>query len=127
MSPSQASTEAATIGATYRAKAGPTDARVGGVCAGGYHPPMTTTARYAPGQRLRITQQVPRLEREGGGTMSTTVEGVVVKFEQRKTGSWFAHASDHKLWLDSLTIKKDDGELVVLNLDQNSNIEIIGA
>lgn len=88
---------------------------------------MTMTARYAPGQRLRITQQVPRLEREDGGTLSTTVEGTVVKFEQRKTGSWFAHAADHKLWLDSLTIKKDDGELVVLNLDQNSNIEIIGA
>lgn len=58
--------------------------------------------------------------------MSITVEGIVVKFEQRKTGSWFAHASDHKLWLDSLTIKKDDGELVVVNLDQHSGVEVVG-
>lgn len=88
---------------------------------------MTITARYTPGQRLRITQQVPRLEREGGGTLSTTIEGQVVKFEQRKTGSWFAHSKDHKLWLDSVTIRKNDGELVVVNLDHHSSVEVLGS
>lgn len=86
---------------------------------------MTLSTRYTPGQRVRITQQVPRLERQGGGTMVTSVEGTVVTYEQRKTGSWYAHAKDHKLWLDSLTLKKDDGELVVVNLDQYSSVDVM--
>lgn len=87
---------------------------------------MTTIARYTPGQRLKVTQQVSRPQREDGGPMTISVEGSVVRFEQRKTGSWFAHSQDHKLWLDSLTLKKDDGELVVVNLDQNSHVEVVG-
>lgn len=87
---------------------------------------MTITTRYQPGQRVRITQQVLRADRPGGGTMATTVEGTIVKFEQRKTGSWFAHSKDHKLWLDSVTIKKDDGEIAVVNLDQHSHVELVG-
>lgn len=89
--------------------------------------PSASSARYAPGQRLKVTQQVPRLARPDGGTLSTAIEGTVVSFEQRKTGSWFAHAKDHKLWLDSLTLRKDDGELVVVNLDQNSSVEVLSA
>ena len=87
---------------------------------------MTTIAPYTKGQKLKITQQVPRLAREGGGTISATVEGTVVACEQRKTGSWFAHAKDHNLWHDSVTLKKADGELVVVNLDQHSHVEVVG-
>ena len=78
--------------------------------------------RYAAGTRVRVTQQVPRLT----GVMVTTVEGTVVRYGQQKTGSWFAHAQDDKLWLDRLELKKADGELVVLNLDQYSRVEIPG-
>ena len=81
---------------------------------------------YRPGQRVRITQQVLRLDRPGGGTMATSVEGVILRAYQAKTGSWFAHSKDKKLWLDRIEIRKDDGELVVVNLDQNSNIEMLG-
>jgi hypothetical protein len=77
---------------------------------------------FQPGQRVRVTQQVPRLS----GGMSTTVEGVVLRAGQEKTGSWFAHAKDHKLWLDRLELRKDDGEIVVVNLDQFSRVEAIG-
>jgi hypothetical protein len=78
---------------------------------------------FVPGQRVRITQQVPRLS----GDMASTVEGVVVKSGQGKTGSWFAHSKDHKLWLDRVELRKDDGELVVVNLDQYSRIEVVAA
>lgn len=77
---------------------------------------------YPIGTRVRVTQQVPRLT----GVMTTTVEGTVLRFGQQKTGSWFAHAKDDKLWLDRLELRKDDGELVVLNLDQYSRVEIPG-
>ena len=50
------------------------------------------------------------------------MEGTVQRYEQRKTGSWFAHAKDDKLWLDRLTLQKDDGEIVVCVLDQYSHV-----
>lgn len=86
---------------------------------------MSIQTRYVPGQRVRVTQQVPRLERAGGGTMTTFVEGTIVKAEQEKTGSWYAHTKDHKVWLDRLRLKKDDGEIVVLNLDQYSHVDVL--
>jgi hypothetical protein len=84
-----------------------------------------TTPLYKPGQRVRVTQQVPRLDRAGGGTMSTTIEGTVVNFNQQKTGSWFAHSRDHKLWIDRLELRKDDGEIVLLNLDHYSHVDVV--
>lgn len=81
----------------------------------------TEKVMYTPGQRVRVVQQVPRLS----GSFATTIEGTVVKFEQQKTGSWYAHAKDDKLWLDRLELRKDDGETVVLNLDRNSRIESV--
>jgi len=77
---------------------------------------------YQPGQRLRITQQVPR----GSHVGTATVEGVVEGYEQQKTGSWFAHSEDKKLWLDRLKLRTDDGEIVYCNLDQYSRVEVLG-
>lgn len=73
----------------------------------------------APGTRVRITQQLPSVQR----VTTTTVAGTVVRFRQAMTGSWFAHSLHDKLWLDRLELRKDDGELVVLNLDQYTVIE----
>jgi len=80
---------------------------------------------YKPGTRVKVTQQVPRQE-FGGGPMVTTVEGTVVSFQQEKTGSWYAHSRDHKLWMDRLELRKDDGEIVHLNLDQYSAVDVVG-
>lgn len=74
------------------------------------------------GSRVRVTQQTPLRDR----TWSEVVEGTVVRFRQAKTGSWFAHARGDRLWLDRLEVQRDDGELVVLNLDQFSVIESLG-
>jgi len=76
---------------------------------------------FKPGQRVRITQQVPRQTKVG----TVTVEGVVEAFEQQKTGSWYAHSEDKKLWLDRLRIRKDDGEIIYCNLDQFSRVEVL--
>lgn len=84
---------------------------------------MTTLhPSYKIGQKVRVTQQTPRQS----GSLTIAIEGVIVKFEQQKTGSWFAHARDNKLWLDRLELRRDDGEQVVVNLDQYSRVEIIG-
>jgi len=73
------------------------------------------------GMRVRILQQIPQRE----DSWTTQLEGEVVSFEQRKTGSWFAHGKDDRLWLDRIEIRKDDGEITVCNLDQYSRVEII--
>jgi hypothetical protein len=78
-----------------------------------------TQQDFKPGTRIRVTQHTPRQQ----GMLKTVVEGTLVKLEQQKTGSWYAHAKDDKLWLDRLVLRRDDGELVYLNLDQYSILE----
>ena len=79
---------------------------------------LNSTA-FAPGTHVRVTQQFPQVE----NVWTNQVQGTVVRYRQSKTGSWFAHAKDDKLWLDRLELELADGELVVLVLDQNSVIE----
>ncbi len=76
---------------------------------------------YRPGTRVRVVQQIARTR----SPWTSTVEGVIVGYEQSKTGSWFAHSKDDRLWLDRLTLRKDDGEIVVCNLDQYSHVEAL--
>jgi hypothetical protein len=77
------------------------------------------TTLYQPGKRVRVTQQLPHRD----ATWSSQVEGVITRYRQAKTGSWFAHAKDDQLWLDRLELRLDDGEITVLNLDQYTQIE----
>lgn len=80
---------------------------------------LCAMSRLEPGQFVTVTQQIPHQRAD----WTTSVTGEVVKVEQKKTGSWFAHAKDDKLWLDRLTLRKDDGEIVDLILDQFTHIE----
>ena len=79
------------------------------------------TSEYQPGMRVRVTQQIPFGQRAS----NTTVEGVILRYGQQKTGSWYAHAKDDRLWLDRLELQCDNGELVVCNLDQLSRVEVV--
>jgi hypothetical protein len=73
-----------------------------------------------PGAKVSVTQQIPMRNR----VWSSKTAGTVVDYEQRKTGSWYAHSRDDKLWLDRLTVRKDDGEITTLNLDEYTRIEM---
>ena len=77
------------------------------------------TDQFKPGQRVVVTQQIPQRD----DNWAIRVEGSVVNYEQRKTGSWYAHAKDDRLWLDRLVLRKDDGEIVVCNLDRYTRVE----
>jgi|SRR5687768_9226528 hypothetical protein len=78
--------------------------------------------RLIPGARVRVTQQIAARHY----SWASTVEGVVVEYAQKETGSWFAHSKDEKLWLDRLEIRKDDGEITTLILDDYSAVEVLG-
>ena len=76
--------------------------------------------QLTPGARVKVTQQIPARDY----AWSTAVTGTVVGYEQKQTGSWFAHSKNDKLWLDRLTLRKDDGEISTLNLDEYSVVQV---
>ncbi len=80
-----------------------------------------TGAGIDEGVRVRVTQRVSF----GTGGTTGVVEGVVLRCGQQKTGSWFAHSRDDKLWIDRIELETADGEVVVCNLDQQSVVEVI--
>ena len=82
---------------------------------------MSIEIEAGVGQRVRVTQQIPFAQK----TQTTVIEGEVLRAGQQKTGSWFAHSRDKKLWLDRLELRRDDGEIVHLNLDQYSKVEVL--
>jgi len=76
-----------------------------------------------PGARVAVTQQIPMRDR----VWTNELRGTILSFEQRPTGSWFAHSKDDKLWLDRMVVRKDDGEITTLNLDGYSRVEMLPA
>lgn len=75
-----------------------------------------------PGVQVKVTQQIAARDY----TLSSEVRGTVIEYKQKQTGSWFAHSKNDKLWLDRLTLRKLDGEITTLNLDDYSVVEITG-
>ncbi len=80
-------------------------------------------SQFKPGVQVRVVQQIAARDH----TFTSDVRGIVVSFSQKPTGSWFAHGKDDRLWLDRLTLRKPDGELITLNLDDYSVVEIENA
>jgi hypothetical protein len=78
-------------------------------------------SRLRPGARVRVVQQIAARHYAWG----TAHVGTVLRFEQKQTGSWFAHARGDKLWLDRLAIRKDDGEVFTFNLDEYTRLDIL--
>jgi hypothetical protein len=74
-----------------------------------------------PGVRVKVTQQIAGRYY----AWPTEVVGTVVSYEQRPTGSWYAHSKNDRLWLDRLTLRKADGELTTLNLDEFTHIDLL--
>src|SRR2546423_12283760 len=76
--------------------------------------------QLVPGAKVVVTQQIPMRNR----VWTNTIRGTVVSMEQKPTGSWFAHSKGDKLWLDRLVLRKDDGEITTLNLDEFTRVEV---
>ena len=76
-----------------------------------------------PGAKVKVTQQIAARDY----ALTSDVVGTVLSFEQKQTGSWYAHSKNDKLWLDRLLLQKDDGELTTLNLDDYSHVELLAA
>jgi hypothetical protein len=77
--------------------------------------------QIVPGATVKVIQQIAARDY----SWSSETAGTVVSFEQKQTGSWYAHSKNDKLWLDRLTIRKSDGELTTLSLDDFTRITIL--
>ena len=77
-------------------------------------------SKLVPGTQVKVTQQIAARDY----AWISEVRGTVVSYQQKQTGSWYAHSKGDKLWLDRLTLQKPDGEQTSLILDEFSNIEI---
>tara|TARA_R110002072_G_scaffold42064_2_gene117385 strand:- start:45724 stop:45987 length:264 start_codon:yes stop_codon:yes gene_type:complete len=76
---------------------------------------------YGVGSLVRVTKELSR----GEDRSAFGVEGEILRMGQQKTGSWYAHSKDKKLWLDRLELRKADGEIVVMNLDDRTSVEVL--
>jgi hypothetical protein len=76
--------------------------------------------QLVPGAKVRVVQQIAARNY----SWSSETAGTIVEFQQKQTGSWYAHSKDDKLWLDRLTLKMPDGELTTLNLDEFSVVKL---
>ena len=74
--------------------------------------------QFPPGTPVRVTQAC----RHGAETVEAVVIGVVECWEDQPTGAWYADAKHNKVWLKRLTLRKADGELSVLVIDDRTAI-----
>lgn len=79
------------------------------------------TLLYQPGTVVKVTQQIPRRL----DTYTTTVTGTVIRHERQSSGSWYARNKRNKVWLDRLLIRKSDGEVSILNLDEYTVVDVV--
>ncbi len=77
--------------------------------------------KLKPGTRVRVTQTIDRRDAD----WQTSVTGEVIFCGLEKTGSWYAHCPKGKLLLTRLRLRKGDGELTTLTLDQHTRVEIL--
>lgn len=57
-----------------------------------------------------------------GHAMHCEVIGTVEAWEDLPTGSWYAHGKDDKLWLKRLRLRKADGEVTLLVIDDGTAV-----
>lgn len=75
-----------------------------------------------PGQRVRVSSRINGRDIH----WQNHVEGVAVSVEPLPTGSWFAGGKNDKLWLRRILLRKDDGELTLVNVDADTDVAVVG-
>jgi hypothetical protein len=83
--------------------------------------PTPPKSKYAPGTRLRVVQQV----RVGHRRWLTEMVGTVAQESLRPVGG--IEMGGKALYCHQPTLKliKDDGEISVLAIDENTDVEVI--
>lgn len=75
-------------------------------------------AAFPPGTPVCVTETTLRRD----DPIETRIIGVVEAWEEMPTGSWFAHGKGDRLWLKRLRLRKADGEITLLVVDDGTTI-----
>ncbi len=79
------------------------------------------TQDIKPGQRIRVFQEIDRRE----GNWVHDLVGTVLAVRPEKTGSWHAHGKNDKLWLNRIRLRKEDGEITTIVVDQHTRLDVL--
>lgn len=74
-----------------------------------------------PGDNIELSHEV----KVGSERWYTTTTGTVVKTERRRHGLHFRRNQDDKVFSDLIVLRRDDGELATLTLDEFSELRRI--
>jgi len=75
-------------------------------------------SQFPPGTPVCVRATVRRRDHDS----VAEVVGVVESWDVLSTGSWYAHGKNHKLWLPRLKLRKADGEMTLLVIDNATEI-----
>ena len=89
---------------------------------------MSTDARQLfahlrPGDRIEVVHEV---KVGSSKTWSTKTVGTVVNTERRRQGLHFRRALDDKVFADMIKLKRDDGELTTITMDEFTDLRRLG-
>jgi hypothetical protein len=73
---------------------------------------------FPPGTPVRVRQLTVRR----GKPIEAETVGVIESWDELSTGSWYAHGKNDKLWLQRLRLRKVDGEISVIVVDDGTSI-----
>jgi len=72
-----------------------------------------------PGDRVELTHEV----KVGYDRWNAITQGTVVNKERRRHGLHYRRNTDDKVFSDVLTLRRDDGELTTVTLDEFSQLK----
>lgn len=79
---------------------------------------MIVESQFPVGTPVCVKQTIERRNE----SLEAEVVGVVEAWEELPTGSWYAHGRKDKLWLKRLKLRKVDGEVTLLIVDDSTAI-----
>jgi hypothetical protein len=86
-----------------------------------YADTLRTFQQLSPGDRVEVEHQV----KVGFRTWTTTTAGTVVRVDRRRHSLHFRRNFDDRVYSDVIVLRRDDGELTTLTLDEFSRIQVI--
>lgn len=85
---------------------------------------VSNNAQFAPEQLFPVGTPVcvhTKTLRRDRATQTETI-GTIEAWEELPTGSWYAHGKKDRLWLRRLKLRKVDGEISLLVVDDSTTI-----
>ena len=74
--------------------------------------------RLSNGTPVLVVQRIHQTD----SSWETRTAGVIDSWEEDPTGAWYAHGRNGKLWISRLRLRKADGELSTLTIDEQTRI-----